>query len=380
MATINITGTILDQFADPVVGMTVALKEFVGISFVQRDSDVTNASGQYSLSYTYTSFGDFFRCDPTALAPHYADPGQGPNHAVGGDFVEDFTSTFSNTNPTCEQIANREYVEDSGPQVADFNISDADGDVRTPVKLTGEAWGTVSKPGASTGRWTFDIDGVTPGDYDFTYRAEDEYGAVSATRSVTVTVVSGNEPPDLVAPSNKSYANKSGNQTFQLVATDPESDPITYSKQSGPSWVTVSLTGLVTVKTNDATRGVHSVTYRASATGGTDDESHTITITNNAPVLTNPGNQTYTTDTGEQTLQLVATDADGDTKTYSKTAGQSWGTVHSTTGLVTFDTDGVAAGTYGFTFRVSDGTATDSESFNVVIKEPVPAPFFQMQG
>jgi hypothetical protein len=77
-----------------------------------------------------------------------------------------------------------------------------------------------------------------------------------------------------------------------------------------------------------------------------------------------------------QTVQLSATDADNDTLTYSKTAGEAWGTVNSSSGLITFNLTGVAQGNYTFTFQVSDGTDTDSESFDVSVVAAVPAPMF----
>jgi hypothetical protein len=382
VATINITGTILDQYANPVVGMSVLLREFVGASYITRDTTTTNASGYYALSYTYTTMGDFFVAEPYALAPHYSDPGSGAHRFTAGSYVDNFTSTFSNSTPTTTTMSNRSFVQSSGSYTGDFTQTDADGDTMTATKVSGASWGTVSQPNASTGRWTWDTAGVAPGDYFFEYRTVDQYGLSSAIRVLIVTITAANTPPVLTSPGNKTYLNKDGTKTFQLSATDVDGDPLTYSKPSGPSWVTCPSSGLVSVNTDAATRAVHSVTFRASdGRGGTDDKTITITIQNNPPVLTNPGNQQYTTNTGNKTVQLNATDVDGDTKTYSKTAGPTWGSVNSSTGLVTFAIGATVAGTYSFTFQVSDGQGgTDSESFDVVLVDPVPAPFFQMQG
>lgn len=366
-----------------VAGMTVNMVKEVGSTVV--DTDVTDVNGDYAVSVSLGSeTGDDYYANPLALAPHYGDPGEGPSHPHEHTSYEDnFSSAFTNNNPTTTAVSNRSYEENSGSYTADFTMADADSDAMTAEKVAGESWGTVSQPNATTGRWTFDTTGVTPGVYTtFQYRAVDAYSGASTTRAVQVTITAANQNPVLSNPGNKSYLNESGDQTFQLSATDPDGDPITYSKQTGPTWVTVSTSGLVTVKTNQSTRGVHAVTFRAADNhGGTDDESITVTITNNAPVLTNPGNQQYTTNSGDKTLDLSATDADGDTKTYSKTAGAAWGTVNSSNGRITFAIGSTVAGTYSFTFQVSDGQGgTDSESFDVVLVDPVPSPFFQMQG
>jgi hypothetical protein len=109
----------------------------------------------------------------------------------------------------------------------------------------------------------------------------------------------------------------------------------------------------------------------------TDREFHLIVINNNPPVLINPGNQQYTTNTGNQDLQLSATDVDNDLITYTKVSGDANITI-STSGLMTTDTDALSPGTYPVTARADDGTDTDDESFNVVVFAPDPLPEFGM--
>lgn len=378
--TLTVNGTVTSN-GSPVAGVTVELHQAVG---PVADTDVTDGAGAYSVSHTEaTETGESHWTVATALPPHYQE-GTGSSVAHSHTTVtRNITMPFANANPTTTQAATpRTFEEDTGSYTGDFTKADADGDSTSVVKVSGPAFGSLSAPNASTGRWTWDTNHVTasPGAHVFQYKVTDSFGANSTTRSVTVNITEANTPPDLDPPGNKSYANKSGVQQFQLIANDAEDDPITYSKQSGPAWVTCSSSGLVSVNTNSSTRGVHAVEFRATALGGSDNEAITITITNNAPVMTNPGNQQYTTNSGTKQLQLSATDADGDTKTFSKTAGQAWGTVTSG-GLITFAIGSTVAGTYPFTFQVSDGQGgTDSESFNVILVDPVPSPFFQMQG
>lgn len=379
--TLTIEGQVTKTGGAPVAGVTVTMHQNVG---PDPDTDVTDASGMYAVSHSETS--ETFEAHWVSVgpvSPHLGSDTSPEHEHEHTSYTENLFMPVSNNNPTTTAISAREYEENSGSYTADFTMSDADsGDVLTPAKVAGESWGTVAKVGAGTGRWTFDTTGVAPGVYTtFQYNVTDDWGGTSTTRSVQVTITAANQAPVLANPGNKSYLNKSGNKTFQLSATDPDGDPIIYSKQVGPAWVTCNSSGLVTVATNSATRGVHNCTFRASDGSLTDDESITITITNNAPVITTMPNVTYTFGTGDKVESSSATDADGDTKTWSKISGASWGTINSSNGNRTFALGVIVAGTYSFTWQVSDGNGgTDTETHDVIIIEPEPAPMFQTVG
>lgn len=380
--TLTIAGTITrNPGGTPVSGMTVNMKKTLGGSTV--DTDVTDASGNYDVSVSLSSetFEDYY-ADPVALAPHFSDPGVGPEHAHEHTSYEndDFISNVVNTNPTRQTVGDREYEENTGSHFVNKTMSDADaGDVLTPVKISGEAWGAISKINNTTYAWEFNTDGAPVGEHDFSYRIDDDWGGSSSTETFTVTITSGNQAPSLTNPGTKTFSKNSGNQTFQLSATDPDDDPLFYSKVSGSAWGSVnSSSGLVTINTNNAPKGTHSFTWRASDGSLTDSETHNVVISNTTPSLTQPPNKSYNQDIGVQTLQLTSTDQDGDTPSYSKTVGPAWGTVNASSGLISFDTSGVTADDYTFTWRVSDGTATNSKTHTVTITVPEPTPTFQV--
>lgn len=263
-------------------------------------------------------------------------------------------------------------------------MSDSDaGDVLTPVKTQGPAWATIAKINNSTLRWTFNTAGVAPGNYTCGYRVDDDWGGSSTTRTFDVEITSTNQPPTLTNPGAKSYPNNSGNETFQLEASDPESDPLTFSKTNGPSWGTVDAnTGDVTINTTTATRGQHTFDWRVDALGGFDEEGHTVTIENNDPVLSNPGTRIYDRASGEQTFTLEATDADDDPLSFAKVSGPAWVTLGGGSGdLVTVDTDVAPEGTHSVTWEVSDGQGgTDQETHDIVIGAANEAGWFQVAG
>lgn len=91
----------------------------------------------------------------------------------------------------------------------------------------------------------------------------------------------------------------------------------------------------------------------------------TVTDTDRAPVLTNPGSQTSVR--GEAaSLQLAATDADSDSLIYDAEGLPSGLTIDSFTGEISGTIDPTAASTtpYVITITADDGTLTASQSFN----------------
>lgn len=378
---ITINGQIKDQFGSPVVGMTVRLREGSPTGIV-RDTDVTDGSGNYSVTYGASS-GTYY-ADPAALSPHYSDPGVGSGwfapQTVNG---ENFTSTFSNSAPTRGTVGNQSYERDSGSPTVDRSMADTDGDTLTPVKDSGPAWATLSKVASGTYRWTFNTTGVVAGDYPCSYHIEDGFGGSSSTENFTVTITEPNDPPDITNPGTLQYQNNSGVQQEQLVATDPD-EPLTYSKTAGEGWGSIHpTTGIMSFDTDAAARGTNfGFIWRVQdALGAWAEVTHGVQILNNPPVLTNPGTKAFERATGDQQFQLASSDADGDTPSYSKVSGPAWATVVSSTGLVTVDTDLAPEGTHSVTWRVSDGQGgQDDETHNIVIGATDDAGFYQVIG
>ncbi len=82
------------------------------------------------------------------------------------------------------------------------------------------------------------------GNYSFTVVARDSVG-LEGRGTVTVTIQSVNLPPVVSAPSTTSTATVGTPWSFQVTATDPNGDAITWKLYKAPEGVTVSETGLV---------------------------------------------------------------------------------------------------------------------------------------
>jgi hypothetical protein len=156
-------------------------------------------------------------------------------------------------------------------------------------------------------------------------------------------------------------------------ASDPESDTMTFSKVSGPTWLSVAANGDLSGTPTNGDVGLNAFTVQVDALGGSDTATLNITVinTNDAPMFTvDPINKPDATEGAaySDTIAGSATDVDaGDTLTYSKVSGPAWLTVSA---------DGTLSGTPGsgdvganvFTVQVDDGNGgTDTATLNITV-------------
>ena len=162
--------------------------------------------------------------------------------------------------------------------------------------------------------------------------------------------------------------------TSTLNATDADGDALTYSIVSNPGAGTVSITDTATgayTYTPDANaNGTDSFTFLAND-GLSDSNTATVAVTINPindPPVAAPGVLTIDEDMpGTDTLS--ASDADGDSLTYSIVSGAAEGVANITdpaTGAYTYIPDANADGTDSFTFIANDGL-TDSNVATVAV-------------
>jgi hypothetical protein len=286
------------------------------------------------------------------------------------------TINILNNAPVLTNPGTPTFGQNTGIQTFQLVATDDDNDTLAYAKIAGESWATVNP---SNGLVSVDTDSLAPGSYSHTWEVDDGQGGTDQeTHDIDIT--STNQPPVLTPPGNKVYEEDTGIQQFTLVATDPNMDPITYSKQVGPAFATVDPnTGVVDVDTAhaSATVGVHNFTWRATDGLLNDDEAHTIEITaapNQPPAFTNPGAKAYQDATGSYNFNLEAVDPEADPITFSKISGPAFG---STTGggLVTMDTDDASStvGLHTFVWEADDGQGnTPQVAHDVEITSGVP--------
>jgi len=181
-------------------------------------------------------------------------------------------------------------------------------------------------------------------------------------------------PPSVTNPGDQTAVEGSA-FSLDINATDPENDALTYSAINLPAWLSINpSTGLISgvLPNYTAPGGPYTITVRATDPGGfpdvrsynSDDEVFTLTVTNPAPQVTNPGNQND--DEGETvTLQVQASDPDnGDDITFSAANLPQGLSINATTGLI--------SGTPGYNTSANSPynvivTATDDDGASVNI-------------
>ena len=164
-------------------------------------------------------------------------------------------------------------------------------------------------------------------------------------------------------------------------ASDPNSDPMTFSKVSGPVWLTVAADGDLSGMPAQSDAGLNVFTVQVDdGNGATTTATLNITVdaVNDAPVFnSDPINQANATEDIAYAGNVAnATDAEGDTLSYSKLTGPDW---------LLVETDGSLSGTPAqsdaganvFTVQADDGNGgTDTATLNITVDAVNDAPVF----
>ena len=215
------------------------------------------------------------------------------------------------------------------------------------------------------------------GGVDF-YTSESATAGVRPMLTVQYTVTNPNVVAFTQDPITGSNATVGSSYSGDLspYADDPDSDPLTFSKVSGPTWLNVATNGALS-----GTPDVGSVGSNSFVVQVADSDDGWDTATLNIEVLPHPDAVSFTTDPISGTparatvaytgnISSYANDPDSDPLTFSKVAGPGWLTVAS---------DGTLGGTpavedmslNSFVVQVSDtGDGVDTATLTIQVNDP----------
>ncbi len=153
--------------------------------------------------------------------------------------------------------------------------------------------------------------------------------------------------------------------TYDADAIDPEGQQITYSLDNAPAGMIINQnSGVITWNVPQNAAGNHTITVRATdASGAFATQTYTLEVrrTNIDPVIIT----TQITQTVEEQLYVYdvnATDADGDTLTYSLPTAPDGMAIDANSGVISWTPQ--VSGVYAVTVRVTDGFGgEDTQSF-----------------
>ena len=168
--------------------------------------------------------------------------------------------------------------------------------------------------------------------------------------------------------------------TYEVEATDPDGDTLTYSLDVKPSGMTIdSATGLISW--TPTAEGDYDVVVKVSDGALEITQSFTIVVSEEegpgyTPPVTPAVNLAPTITSSPITTAIVgvayiydveATDPDGDTLTYSLTTNPSGMTIDSATGVISWTPTSAQIGDNNVTVEVSDGPLSDTQSFTITV-------------
>jgi len=194
---------------------------------------------------------------------------------------ESVTITVANTNraPVLAAIDDQSVNEGSLLTIS-LSATDADDDT---VSFSAGSLPAGSVFSGSTFIWTPTYSQA--GTFELTFTASD--GTATDSQSVTVTVNNVNRAPVLDAIPDKSVSEASL-LTFEVSATDPDGESLTYSAVGLPSGASFSGQTFSWTPSHAQADNTYQVTFTASDGSLEDSQVVTITVTDNsAPVVTN---------------------------------------------------------------------------------------------
>jgi len=283
---------------------------------------------------------------------------------------ENLTVTVRNVNdpPSIDAIGDQEHTQGDAVSV---RVTYTDPDSSVPgagehLTLTGDgpAW---LQPDAS-GLVAFTADQSKVGVWSANYTVTDAAG-LSATEAVRWTILDVNDAP--VITTEVPFALEATEDVpyhYQLAATDPDSDVLTWTDDS-PLFVMVPGTGAISFTPTQADVGTHHVTVTVSdGRGSMASVSFDLVVANvnDLPVVGSvaPLNLTSFKEGEAVTFMATATDADGDALTYIwKEGARELGRGSP------FTTTSLRPGKRTVTLVVDDGNATVERQLEVVVKE-----------
>lgn len=312
-----------------------------------------------------------------AWSPRYSDAAAfGITFSVSDGKVtvsETITLTVNDvdTTPVLQAIGDRTMNEGT---TLGFTVlaSDADGDAVT-LAATNLPIGASFDPG--TGVFSYAAP-FTTGHADVVHAGivfEATDGKTAASETIAITVADVNRAP-VLAPIGNHAVPEGDLVSFTVSATDADGDAVVVTAQDVPAGATFDGSAF-SWPTVIGDRGNHVVRFTASDGTLTDAEAITLSIgAVNRPPTVQPVDDLTVPEGGSVSLQIVASDLDGDALVYTATGLPAGATLGGSSGLLEWAPGFSAAGVYPIEITVSDGDLESTVAFAITVTQVDRAP------
>ncbi len=294
------------------------------------------------------------------------------------DDVIDFQVVLANQPPVLDPIGDQHVDEDDTLEFT-VNASDPEDD---PVSLSAGPLpdgASFTDHGDGTGTFSWTPGFEQAGQYDVTFTASDT--DLTDEETITITVDDVNRPP-VLDPVGDQTVDEDEVLEFSVGASDPDGDAIDLAPDPLPAGASFTDhgdgTGTFSWTPGFEQAGDHDVTFTASDTELTDEETITITVNdvNRPPALDLIDDQQVDE---EQLLEFSVSASDPDGDTLGLTAGPlpdgaSFTDHGDGTGTFSWTPQHSQEGDYDVEFSADDGDLTDTKTITITVNRVNAAP------
>jgi len=284
---------------------------------------------------------------------------------------QNVTINISNLNDNSPAISsNANFSADENQTSAgSISASDADGGTLT-YSLSGTDASSLSISSSGVLSFNSAPDYETKASYAATVTVSD--GSNTATQNITISIIDKNDNAPIITSDAVFAVNENQTAAGTITATDADSSSLTYAiSGTDASSLSISSSGVLTFGSAPDYETKTSYAITANVSDNTDTTSQNVTININNLNDNNPAissGASFSPNENQTSIGSVsASDADGDSLTYSLSGTDASSLAISSSGVLTFGSapDYEVKNSYAVTVGVTDGTNAVSQNITV---------------